>query len=262
MAVKIDVVNRDRLPRVTTLLRSLLLPALVGLLLLAGGDASRARTTHALLYGLTEAQFLYRATTTSLRNGRADEAEASLRALITLWDQTTAASIADPPPLAARINLFAEMMEGGRARLRRAAEALAQGRQDTALEELAPLKREWIGMRRSVGLYGLVECLDESSEALEALVALRRPSTDMARGESRAEIVARSAVYRFALKRCEPFAGLDPAGNGEFRRGSDAIGAAIDVIDSALRLRDPALLDRVLGDLKTFDAQLSQRFGG
>jgi len=258
----IDVVNWDRLPRVTTLLRSLLLPALVGLLLLAGGDPGRARTTHAFLHGLTEAQFLYRATTMSLRNGRLDAAEASLKALISLWDETTAVSIADPPPLAARINLFAEMMEGGRARLRRAADALAQGRQDTALEELAPLKREWIGMRRSVGLYGLVECLEESTEALQALAALRQPSTDMARGESRAEIIARSAVYRFALKRCETFAALDPAGNGEFRRGSEAIAAAIDVIDSALRLRDLALLDRVLGDLRTFDTQLSQRFGG
>jgi hypothetical protein len=162
----------------------------------------------------------------------------------------------------ARIALFAEMMEGGRARLRRAADVLAQGRQDTALEELAPLKREWIGIRRSVGLYGLVECLEESTEALEGLVALRRPSTDLARGESRAEIVARSAVYRFALKRCEAFAAFDPVGDSEFRRGSEAIAAAIDVIDSALRLRDTALLDRVLGDLKTFDTQLSHRFGG
>lgn len=258
----IDAVNWDRLPRVTTFLRALLLPALVGLLLLGAGDPVRARATDTLLRGLTDAQFLYRATTMSLRNGRADEAEASLKALIALWDETTLAVTAAPPPIAARINLFAEMMEGGRARLRRAAEVLAQGRQDTALEELAPLKREWIGMRRSVGLYGLIECLEESTEALQALVALRHPSTDMTRGESRADIVARSAVYRFALKRCEAFAALDPAGNGEFRRGSEAIAAAIDVIDSALRLRDPVLLDRVLGDLKTFDTQLSQRFGG
>ena len=45
-------------------------------------------------------------------------------------------------------------------------------------------------------------------------------------------------------------------------RQAEAIGAALDVIDSAIRLRDPALLDRVLTDLKTFDAQLTQRFGG
>ena len=258
----IHAVNWDKVPRVTKLLRSLLLPVLVGLLLIASGDTGRARTTDALLRGLTEAQYLYRATTMSLRAGRADQAEASLKALVTLWDETTTAITADPPPLVARIALFAEMMEGGRARLRRAAEVLAQGRQDTALEELGPLKREWIGMRRSVGLYGLVECLEESTEALEGLVALRRPSTDLARGESRAEIVARSAVYRFALKRCEAFAAFDPVGDSEFRRGSEAIAAAIDVIDSALRLRDTALLDRVLGDLKTFDTQLSHRFGG
>lgn len=251
-----------RMIDVTTVLRALLLTCLPCLLLIATGPSAHAKSTGAFIRGLTEAQFLYRATTMSLRSGRADEAEASLKALITLWDDTTAATAADPPAIASRINLFPELMEGGRARLRRAAEVLSQGRQDSALEELAPLKREWVGMRRNIGLYGLVECLEESSEALEALAALRKPSTDMARGESRAEIIARTAIYRFALRRCESFAALDPAGDAEFRRRADAIGAAIDVIDSALRLRDPALLDRVLGDLKTFDAQLSQRFGG
>lgn len=252
----------SRVVGVTTVLRAFLLTCLPCLLLIATAPSAHARTTGAFIRGLTEAQILYRATTISLRNGRAEEAETSLKALIALWDETTATTAADPPAIAARINLFNEMMEGGRARLRRAAEVLSQGRQDSALEELAPLKREWIGMRRSIGLYGLVECLDESSEALENLAALRKPSTDMARGENRAEIIARSAIYRFALRRCEAFAALDPAGDAEFRRRSEAIAAAIDVIDSALRLRDPALLDRVLGDLKTFDAQLSQRFGG
>ncbi|AVO44883.1 hypothetical protein C6569_07305 [Phreatobacter cathodiphilus] len=247
---------------VTTCNRSRLLAALVALCLAAFATCAEARTTAVLVQGLTQAQVLYRAATTSLRNGRAEEAEAALKALIALWDETAAATTADPPPVTSRISLFAEVMEGGRARLRRAAEVLAQGRQDSALEELSPLKREWIGLRRSIGLYGLVECLDESSEAAEALMVHRRQPADLTRGETRGDIIAKAAVYRFALRRCEPFAALDPAGNGEFRRQAEAIGAAIDVIDSALRLRDPALLERVLGDLKTFDTQLSQRFGG
>ncbi|WP_146144752.1 hypothetical protein [Phreatobacter cathodiphilus] len=246
----------------TTCNRSRLLAALVALCLAAFATCAEARTTAVLVQGLTQAQVLYRAATTSLRNGRAEEAEAALKALIALWDETAAATTADPPPVTSRISLFAEVMEGGRARLRRAAEVLAQGRQDSALEELSPLKREWIGLRRSIGLYGLVECLDESSEAAEALMVHRRQPADLTRGETRGDIIAKAAVYRFALRRCEPFAALDPAGNGEFRRQAEAIGAAIDVIDSALRLRDPALLERVLGDLKTFDTQLSQRFGG
>lgn len=247
---------------VTTCNRSRLLAALVALCLAALATCAEARTTAVLVQGLTQAQVLYRAATTSLRNGRADEAEAALKALIALWDETAAATTADPPVVTSRISLFAEVMEGGRARLRRAAEVLAQGRQDSALEELSPLKREWIGLRRSIGLYGLVECLDESSEAAEALMVHRRQPADLTRGETRGDIIAKAAVYRFALRRCEPFAALDPAGNGEFRRQAEAIGAAIDVIDSALRLRDPALLERVLGDLKTFDTQLSQRFAG
>lgn len=247
---------------VTRCNRSRLLSALVALCLAALATCAEARTTAILVQGLNQAQVLYRTATTSLRNGRTEEAEAALKALIALWDETAAATTADPPPVTSRISLFAEVMEGGRARLRRAAEVLAQGRQDSALEELSPLKREWIGLRRSIGLYGLVECLDESSEAAEALMVHRRQPADLTRGETRGDIIARAAVYRFALRRCEPFAALDPAGNGEFRRQAEAIGAAVDVIDSALRLRDPALLERVLGDLRTFDTQLSQRFGG
>ena len=247
---------------VTTSIPSRLIAALTALFIVAAVTSAEARTTAVLIQGLTQAQVLYRSATVSLRSGRAEEAETTLKALIALWDETAAATAADPPPVAARINLFAEVMEGGRARLRRAAEVLSQGRQDSALEELAPLKREWIGLRRSIGLYGLVECLEESSEAAEALMTHRRQPADLTRGETRGDIIAKAAVYRFALRRCEPFAALDPAGNGEFRRQAEAIGAAIDVIDSALRLRDPALLERVLGDLKTFDTQLSQRFAG
>lgn len=251
-----------KVPVVTTCFRSRLIPALAALCLAVFASCAEARTTAVLVRGLTQAQFLYRSATMSLRAGRADEAETALKALIALWDETAAVTATDPPRIAERISLFAEVMEGGRARLRRAAEVLAQGRQDSALDELSPLKREWIGLRRSLGLYGLVECLDESSEAAEALMTHRRQPADLARGETRGDIIAKAAVYRFALRRCEPFAALDPVGNGEFRRQAEAIGAAIDVIDSALRLRDPALLERVLGDLRTFDTQLSQRFGG
>lgn len=252
----------DKVQLVSTSFRSHLLSALIGLCFTVIATFAEARTTTALINGLTQAQLLYRSTTVSLRTGRPEEAAASLKALIAMWDETAELTAAEPPPIAARVNLFAEVMKGGRARLRRAAEVLALGRPDSALEELAPLKREWIGMRRSIGLYGLVECLEESSEAIEALMVHRRQPADLARGETRGDIIAKAAVYRFALRRCEAFAALDPVGNGEFRRQAEAIAAALDVIDSALRLRDPTLLERVLGDLRTFDLQLSQRFGG
>lgn len=223
---------------------------------------AEARTTGALVRGVTDAQVLYRSTTVNLRAGRPAEAEASLKTLVALWDETAAAILADPPPLAQRINLFAEQMEGSRARLKRAADALSQGRADGALDELAPLKRDWITLRLGLGLYGLVECLDESNQALDALMTHKRQAPDLTRAEARVDIIARTAVYRYALRRCESFAASDPLGDGDFRRQAEAIGAALDVIDSAIRLRDPALLDRVLTDLKTFDTQLTQRFGG
>jgi hypothetical protein len=232
------------------------------LLLAASGRGGLAHASEGFIIRLGEAQALFRTTTASLRAGRPEEADPSLKRLVALWSEAAAAAKLQPPAVAARINMFPELMEGGSARLKRAAEALAQGRGDTALEELQPLKREWIGMRRAAGLYGLVECLEEASDALDAFLVLKRTPPDLTRAETRGDIIAKAAVYRFALKRCDPFAAQDIGTDPDYRRQADGIAAALDVVDSALRLRDGALLERVLTDLKTFDTQLSQRFGG
>ncbi|MFX6011084.1 hypothetical protein ABTE87_20560, partial [Acinetobacter baumannii] len=86
--------------------------------------------------------------------------------------EATSAYRSDPPALFARVNMFPEVLDGSGARLKRAADALAENRAEAALEELLPLRREWIMLRRSAGLYGLVECLDESSDALDAFMAM------------------------------------------------------------------------------------------
>lgn len=226
------------------------------------GLAGPALAADRLMTGLGEAQALYRSTTVALRAGRADEAQASLKRLIDAWSEAAASLRADPPPAAARITMLAEIMDGGTVRLRRASEALGQRRGEAALGELEPLKREWILLRRSAGLYGLVECLDEASDAHEALQALRRTPPDLAKPETRTDIITKSAIYRYALRRCEPYAAQDLGADPDYRRQVDSIGAALDVIDAALRLRDPALFERVLTDLKGFDTQLSQRYGG
>lgn len=236
--------------------------ALAAAVLLAVSGGGGARAADGFLARIGEAQVLYRSTTVALRANRADEAQANLKRLSELWTAASARVPSLPPGAAPRVPMLGEMMEGGATRLKQAAEAIAQGRGDAALETLAPLKREWIAMRRAAGLYGLVECLDEASEALDHFHAMRRNPQDLARPETRGDVIARAAVYRFALKRCEPFAALDLGVDPDYRRQADSITAALDVVDSALRLRDPALLDRVLADLKTFDTQLSQRYGG
>ncbi len=231
-------------------------------LLLAAAAGAAAHAADGFLARTREAQALYRTTTVALRAGRTDEAQATLRRLFDLWTEATARVRTLPPGATPRMAMLPEMMEGGAARLRQAAEAIGQGRADAALETLSPLKREWITMRRAAGLYGLVECLDEASEALDYFHGMRRNPQDLGRPETRGDVIARAAVYRFALKRCDAFAAQDLGADAEYRRQSDSIAAALDVVDSALRLRDAALLDRVLADLKTFDTQLSQRYGG
>jgi hypothetical protein len=231
-------------------------------LLLAAAGLDRARAADGFLSRMGEAQVLYRSTTVALRAGRADEAQASLKRLADLWTEAAARARSLPPAATPRLAMLPEMMEGGAARLRQAADAVVQGRGDAALETLAPLKREWITMRRAAGLYGLVECLDEASETLDYFHAMRRNPQDLTRPETRGDVIARAAVYRFALKRCDTFAARDLGADADYRRQTESIAAALDVVDSALRLRDAALLDRVLSDLKTFDTQLSQRYGG
>lgn len=211
---------------------------------------------------LGEAQALYRATTASLRAGQADEANASLKRLIALWAEAAEAYRNDPPAMFARVNMFPEALDGTGARLKRAGEALGDNRVEAALDELAPLRREWIMLRKAAGLYGLVECLDEATDALDAFMALKRTPPDMTRGEARSDVVAKAAVYRWALKRCDAYAATEVSTDAEYRRLADPIVAGLDVVATAVRLRDAALLDRILGDLKTFDTQLSQRFGG
>jgi hypothetical protein len=247
---------------VRSIFRSAFLVILLAAASFAAADANVRAHAGSFINKLTEAQSLYRATTTSLRSGRADEADAHLKRLTALWAEATTAFKADPPALFARVNMFPEVLDGAGARLKRASDALSESKAQAALEELLPLRREWIMLRRSAGLYGLVECLDESSDALEAFMALKRTPPDLTRSEVRGDVMAKAAVYRWALKRCDGYAAAEIASEAEYRRLVDPIVGGLDVVATAVRLRDTALLDRILGDLKTFDTQLSQRFGG
>lgn len=221
-----------------------------------------AGATETFIQRIGEARTLYRLTVKSLREGRADEAGQHLTLLTSHWSETVQSYRDRPPAIFGRIGFFAEMLDGSVARLGRAGEALAQGRPEAALEELSPIRQEWIRMRRAAGLYGLSECLDEATAALDAFLSVRRTPPDLGRAETRGEVIARAAVYRFALRRCDAFAAQDMLVEHDYQRRVDGIMAALDVVDSALRLRDPTLLDRVLTDLRTFDLQLSQRHGG
>ncbi|QCK87377.1 hypothetical protein E8L99_17255 [Phreatobacter aquaticus] len=230
--------------------------------LIGAPSGARANALEPFLARLGEAQVQYRTTTTLLRAGRNEDAEASLKKLTQLWAQISTLVRDKPPALFGQINLFPELIAGTGARLKRAADDLADGRADAALETILPLKRDWMNLRRAAGFYGIVECLDEASTVLGPLQAMRRTAPDLTRGEVRGDIIAKAAVYRYAVKRCESFANADLSSDSDYRRLTEAVFAALDVAATAIRLRDPALLERVLTDLKGYDTQLSQRFGG
>jgi hypothetical protein len=239
------------------LLAAILLAATIG-----APTGALASSLEPFLARLGEAQIQYRATTTLLRAGRIEDAEASLKKLSVLWAQINEIARVKPPALFAQINLFPELIAGAGARLKQAADDVAAGRTEAALDNLLSLKREWMNLRRAAGFYGIVECLDEASSALGPLLAMGRPPPDLTRGEIRGEIIAKAAVYRYAVRRCESFATADLSSDSDYRRLTEAAFAALDVAATAVRLRDPPLLDRVLTDLKSYDTQLSQRFGG
>lgn len=208
-----------------------------------------------------KAQALARASLAGLRAGRAQEAENNLKRLLEAWTALANDYRAGAPAPYSRALHFSGTLEGTLARVTRAVSAQADGNLDAAIGELMPLRRDWVLLRREAGLYGLSECLDEASDALDAFLALRRPAPDLARGEVRGEITAKAAVYRYALGRCEAFAAADAIVDGDYRRMTEGINAALDVVGTAVRLRDGALIDRVLGELKSLDAQLVLRFG-
>lgn len=223
--------------------------------------AARAGATESFLNALGEARMLVRATTRDLRGGKAEEAETSLRRLSGLWADMTARFRASPPWPFERIGSFADVLDGSLRRMEKAAAALQDGKPELAIDELGPLRREWASLRKAAGFYGLGECLDDASEALNAFLAVRRGPTDMNRGEVRGDISGRAAVYRYSLKRCEPYVAVDGVIDGDYARTVDAINAALDVVATAVRLRDLALLDRILNDLKGLDLQLAMRYG-
>lgn len=238
-------------------------PALVLACLLVTASAIEAAADRYISFQarLTEAQSLYRAALGAHRSGRDAERDENLRRLEASWNDIVTSFRSDPPGPFARTRAFAAMLDGIAARVGRSVRAAADGQAEAAVADLAPLRRDWIVMRREAGLYGLPECLDEASDALEAFQLFRRSPPDLGRAEVRADIIGKAAVYRFSLSRCDIFAVMEGVVDIEYRRQVDAAYAALDVVASAIRLRDPALLDRILADLKSLDSGLLLRFG-
>ena len=245
------------------MVRAMLIARLAILLILLAfaHPSSASDATDSFQTRLAEARSLYRLTTSGLRAGKVEDADASLHRLIELWTGITTTFRTSPPGPFRRVMMFADTLDGTGARLALAAESLSQGQNDQALETLLPLKRDWVMLRRTAGLYGLVECLDEATDALEVMMAYKKTPPDLTRAEVRGDVLSRAAVYRWALKRCEAFASADTLGDADYRRLAESIAAALDVVTTAVRLRDPSLLDRVLGDINSFDTLLGQRFG-
>lgn len=115
--------------------------------------------------------------------------------------------------------------------------------------------------RRSGGLRLFSDCIAELAGRYVALDRYRPISPSLEDAADRAEIEAAASHVAAAVNRCDAEAGeavrLDP----EFRRLADGMSGSLAKVRSAVTARDPALLHRLLIELRAFERLLAFRYG-
>ena len=115
--------------------------------------------------------------------------------------------------------------------------------------------------RRAVGLRLFSDCIADLSERYGALDQYRQASPDLDVATARARVVAAASDVAKARDRCDAEAGQDVRSDPEFRRLSDGMSASLAKVSTALDARDPALLHRLLIELRAFERLLAFRYG-
>ncbi|MEH3116279.1 MAG: hypothetical protein PGN25_01270 [Methylorubrum populi] len=77
----------------------------------------------------------------------------------------------------------------------------------------------------------------------------------------RAEIESAASRVAAAVNRCDAEAGEAVRSDPEFRRLADGMAASLAKVASAVAARDPALLHRLLIELRAFERLLAFRYG-
>lgn len=157
----------------------------------------------------------------------------------------------DPSPILAALD----------ASLAEAAKAVERGDGTRARAVLQGASAPLDAWRRAGGFRLFSDCIADLSARYEALDRYRQAGPDLGDPETRTEVGTAAAAAAAAMGRCDAQAGEAIRSDPEFRRLSDGMSASLARIPAALDARDPALLHRLLIELRAFERLLAFRYG-
>lgn len=115
--------------------------------------------------------------------------------------------------------------------------------------------------RRAGGLALFSDCIADLSGRYDALDRYRQAGPDFDDAAARAGVGTAAANVAAAMGRCDAEASEAVRSDPEFRRLADGMSASLAKVPAALDARDPALLHRLLIELRAFERLLAFRYG-
>jgi hypothetical protein len=196
-----------------------------------------------------------------LRTGNADLASLEVDRLRAAWKKFAERFAGKQPDPFDGNPLYGVVFTDIPTRLVTADMMLNSNRAQNARQALLAVRDDLYNLRRSAGIVVLADCVRDSNEAMDALMAYNKRELDWSQPETRFDIAAKAAVYGHTVARCDAMASDAVRKDAEFRRLVDGVKASLTSMPKAIATRDAGLLHRLLIELRAIDNLLAFRFG-
>lgn len=201
-----------------------------------------------------------RSTLGSLRAGDDDLAAVELGKMRAAWAELNRRFAGKRPDVFDGNPIYVVKMTDIAMRLVTADIMLTSGRPDQAGVALKLVREAFHDLRRSAGIVVLADCVREAKVATNALM-IYGDDLDRSKSRTRFGIASKAAVYGYVLDRFNGLANALVRQSRWFRRIIDDSKAGLALIPKAIATRNSELLLRILIELRSFDCQLTLRFG-
>ena len=196
-----------------------------------------------------------------LRTGNIDLASLEMDRMREAWHKLTARFAGHRPDAFDGNPLYGTAFTGIDARLVSADMMLTSGRPKIAQQSLQDIRDDLHKLRQASGIVVLADCIGDSNQAVDALMAYNKRDLDWSKPATRYDIAGKAAIYGYVLDRCDGMASDAVRKDPEFRRLVDGARHSLTLIPQAIAERDNNLLHRVLIELRAIDNLLAFRFG-
>ena len=236
---------------------SILARLLLPLLLLAAGMA-RADDLTDFNAAVEQAAAHNRVAIGYLRNGNVDLAALEIDRLRDAWAQVSARK---RPEVIRDATLYTTVMTDIATRLVTADMMLNMGKPDVVRTSLLGIRDDLYNLRKSAGVVVLADCVRDSTDAMDKLMAFNNPALDWNKAGLAGDLSGKAKAYGDVLSRCDGIAAPAIRREPEFRRLVDGAKASLALVPKAIADRNTNLLQRLLRELRSFDNLLAFRFG-